>query len=511
MKWLLLLFISLFMAQESSFLRTADHFYPTSPQKKKTTPAKKRKTAPTKSPAKTSAVKTSTPKTSSEAKQKQAQAQKEIKLTEAQIRENEIKVSKSLAELGKIDLQIDKTTSQIKELNASLISLNSKISSLETGIKSNETELARLREEYLKAVKKMRVTKKNKSILVFIFSSKNLNQAMRRMRYLREFADWRERQTDEINKKISFLEKQKIDLASARDEQTTALSLRKASQAKLEVQHKQQEALVAELKQNGQALQSHLKKKQAEARELGNMVSQLIAEEQRKAAEEARKKAEEEAKRKKADEEEAKHLALASEEEKKISQNQPSKENKAIKKSEAKKSEKSKSSTEKSKSPNVYADARKRAPRSKSTHQDIPEATNFTAMRGKLPVPTTGSFTVTSRFGRQHLPDLPDVEFDNPGIDAESDAGASARAVFQGTVSGVYLLPGYNTVVIVNHGNYYTVYGTIDAPAVKNGDQVEAGTTLGRLALYDDDASRSAIHFEVWKNREKLNPQDWLR
>lgn len=101
--------------------------------------------------------------------------------------------------------------------------------------------------------------------------------------------------------------------------------------------------------------------------------------------------------------------------------------------------------------------------------------------------------------------------YDNPGIDAEVSAGASALAVFSGKVSGVYMLPGYNTVVIVNHGNYYTVYGNIASPAVKVGQQVKAGQGLGSLAPDEDDRSRSSIHFEVWRNREKLNPLDWIR
>ena len=132
-------------------------------------------------------------------------------------------------------------------------------------------------------------------------------------------------------------------------------------------------------------------------------------------------------------------------------------------------------------------------------------------MKGKLPNPTTGSFAITSRFGRQYMPDMPDVEYDNPGIDAESDAGAAARAVFDGKVAGVYILPGYNTVVIVNHGGYYTVYGNISSPTVKTGEVVSAGTNLGSLALNEDGSGKSTIHFEVWKNRDKLNPQEWLR
>lgn len=470
------------------------------------------------------------PTTSAEAKKRQVEAQKEIKLTEEQIRENEVKVSRGLNELGKLDVEISATSNKIKELGGQVNRLDGEIKGLEAGISSNEKELSKLRDEYLKAVKKMRVTKKNKSTLAFVFSSKNLSQALRRMRYLREFSEWRGRQTEEINGKIADLKQQKESLAKAKDERQNALALQKSNQTKLASQHKQQEEIVAQLKQNGAALESHLKRKQAEASELGNMVSQLIAEEQRKAAEEARRKAEEEA-RQKAEEERLRQEAekQRQEEEAQLLAQQNNnrkgssntKENTKNKEKENKKKEKKENKKEEKKqAPTEYADARKRKPRSSSEGtvstsggniEKTSSGNSFSDMRGRLPYPTTGSFSVTSRFGRQNLPDLPGVEYDNPGIDAETEAGAAAKAVYKGKVSGVYLLPGYNTVVIVNHGNYYTVYGNIASPSVKTGDTVESGTNLGALALSDEDNRHASIHFEVWKNREKLNPQEWLK
>lgn len=438
-------------------------------------------------------TRTVTPKTSQEAKKRQAETQKEIKLTEEQIRENESKVKTSLAELGKLDQDMMITSNKINELNGKISHLSTEITTLESGITKNEKDLEKLREEYLKAVKKMRLTKKNTSNMAFIFSSQNVSQALRRMRYLKEFSGWRARQTDEINAKTEDLKKQRDALAKAKEEQSAALSLQKSSRQKLEIQKTRQEALMAELRKNGEALQSHLKKKQAEASELGRMVSQLIAEEQRKAAEEeARRRAAEEEARRKAAEEEARLLAMEQDKN-------------GGKKNKDKKGNKE----EKGKKPTEYADARKRKPRSEAANEK--EASDFQGMKGKLSYPTTGSFTITSRFGRQHLPDLPDVEYDNPGVDAETESGSFARAVYKGKVSGVYLLPGYNTVVIVNHGNYYTVYGNIANPFVKSGDVVDLGSSLGTLALNEENPNHSSIHFEVWKNREKLNPQEWLR
>lgn len=466
--------------------------------------------------------KTTTPKTSAEAKKRQAAAKKEIQLTEAQIKENEKNVSRGLTELGKLDTEISATRKIIKDLDGKIGSLNSEIAVLEKNISRNEKELEKLREEYLKAIKKMRLSRKNTSAMAFVFSSKSVSQALRRMRYLKEFSAWRSRQTDEINGKIELLKQETEALAQAREEQQSALASQKQSEKKLSAQHEKQKELVAELKKNGKVLESHLKRKQAEARELGDMVSQLIAREEeakRKAAEEARLKAEAEAKRK-AEEERKKAEAEAerkASEEVLLAQQTKEKNEKAGKQKSAK-TQKTEPKTEKNKKetiekkPGEYADARKRTPRSTaSKDSDVAKSVSFPDMRGKLPSPSSGSFTITSRFGRQELPDLPGVEYDNPGIDAETEGGSFARAVYQGKVSGVYLLPGYNTVVIVNHGNYYTVYGNISNPMVKIGDQVDMGSNLGVLARSDDNSDRSSIHFEVWKNREKLNPQDWLR
>lgn len=482
-----------------------------------------------KAKAKSTAVaKKSKPQTSAEAKKKQSQTQKEIKLTEDQIRQNEAEVKKNLAELGKIDLKIDDSNKKIASLSSQIKALNSQISSLEAGIEKNEQDLEFLRSEYLKAVKKMRVTKKNRSTLAFIFSSKSVSQAMRRMRYLREFSSWRDRHSKEISAKTVDLKNQRDALSLAQSELTNALNSQNATKNLLAQQHKEQQQIVEKLKKNGQSLQAHLKKKQAEARDLTNQISQLIAIEQQKAAEEARKaeaarKAEEA--RKAEAERKAEEERIARESRNDGNENLQADNSKPDNSKQKKKEDKSSSSKA---SNGEYASARKRTPRSSkgneagnnsssknSSKSDSSQSSqsssgDFASMMGKLPYPSSGSFVITSRFGRQSMPDLPDVEFDNPGIDAETNAGDKARAVFKGKVSGVYLLPGYNTVVIVNHGNYYTVYGNISSPAVKIGDNVEAGSTLGPLALNDDDSSHASIHFEVWKNREKLNPQLWL-
>lgn len=132
-------------------------------------------------------------------------------------------------------------------------------------------------------------------------------------------------------------------------------------------------------------------------------------------------------------------------------------------------------------------------------------------MRGRLPRPSSGGFRVVRKFGRQSLPDLPDVEVDNTGIDAEVGSGASALAVYGGRVSSIYRLAGYSNVVILNHGDYFTIYCNLGNVNVKKGDMVKAGQALGSVAPDEDDPSAHILHFELWKNRSKLNPLEWIQ
>ncbi len=486
------------------------------------------------------------PRTSAEAKRRQENAQREVARTKEEIRENEANIKRNLSELSKIESDIAVSSREVGALRKKVSGLESRISVLTKQIEENNAELEKMRAEYLKAVKKMRGNRKRNSQLAFLFSSKNLSQAERRMRYLKEFSDWRERQTADINKTVEALRKENEQLARAKSDYDVMLGRQVTVQNRLEGQQRAQNAIVANLKANGAALNSHLAKKQAEVNALRNAVSSLIAQEQaraeaerrRKEAAEAEARAREERQREEAElrarqEQEAKEKALEQQQSaSKDKKNEKKKEDKKAdkkglkpeRKPETKPQERKDREQSASKSSGKdYASARKRKPRggsagsssssaSKGTSAPKPAAgSNFAAMKGSLPRPVSGNFRITSPFGRHSLPDLPDVVYDNPGIDAEVSPGAAAKAVFAGKVSGVYMIPGFSTVVIVNHGDYYTVYGNIASSAVKVGQAVRQGDTVGHVASDPDNPGVGTIHFEVWKNREKLNPAAWIR
>ncbi len=480
------------------------------------------KSSRSKTPAKTSTRKKTSPETSAEAKRRQEETQKEIARTKEELRRNEAEVKKGLSELNRLNADITTGRNLVAKATEQVQQLDSRIATLETEISTSEAQLKKMREDYLRSVKKIRGKKNSNSALAFIFSSKNFSQAMRRMRYLKQVSAWRSKKSAEISASVKELTQQKELLVQSRREKDIALSRQIAAQNQLNTQYQRQDAVVGELRRNGQALQSHLAKKQQEANALKSRIAALIAEENRKAeearrAEEARKAAEEARLAEEARKaEEAKLLAEQTEK------------SKPEEKQEKKKDKKQTKKADKQKGKQDYAEARKRKPRSSkpseseasaspdvnknaSAKASASQAGNFAAMRGSLPRPVSGAFRVTSQFGRHSLPELPDVMYDNPGIDAETSAGASAQAVYSGKVSGVYVIPGFSTVIIINHGNYYTVYGNISSPAVKVGDVVKQGQALGRLAPDEEDPTHSSIHFEVWKNRDKLNPLDWIR
>nr|MDE6416427.1 peptidoglycan DD-metalloendopeptidase family protein [Duncaniella sp.] len=134
----------------------------------------------------------------------------------------------------------------------------------------------------------------------------------------------------------------------------------------------------------------------------------------------------------------------------------------------------------------------------------------FAQNKGKLPFPISGKYRIISKFGRQPHPSLPKVEIENSGIDIETSSGAAARAIFDGKVSAIFKEDGYNSIVMIRHGNYITIYAGIDNVSVKNGKTVKAGQTIGKVNV---DSSRGipVLHFEIRNERNKLNPMQWLR
>ncbi len=133
---------------------------------------------------------------------------------------------------------------------------------------------------------------------------------------------------------------------------------------------------------------------------------------------------------------------------------------------------------------------------------------NFKKNKGKLPWPVDKG-VITSSFGKHPHPVLERVEVKNNGVDIKSNKGASVRAVFSGKVKNVMYNPSFHRAVMIQHGNYFTVYSNLSEVFVEAGQEVGTKQSIGKV-YYNEDKGKAQIHLEVWKGTETLNPQEWL-
>jgi murein DD-endopeptidase MepM/ murein hydrolase activator NlpD len=130
----------------------------------------------------------------------------------------------------------------------------------------------------------------------------------------------------------------------------------------------------------------------------------------------------------------------------------------------------------------------------------------FVGRKGKLRWPVSEG-NIVARFGPQRHPTLRTIT-QNTGIDIAVDAGTPVSAVATGEVATINWLPGYGNLIILNHQNgYRTVYTHLGEITVVQGQTVAEGTEIGTSG---DSIDGPRLHFEIWKEREKQNPELWL-
>ena len=130
----------------------------------------------------------------------------------------------------------------------------------------------------------------------------------------------------------------------------------------------------------------------------------------------------------------------------------------------------------------------------------------FSKNKGKLPWPAQG--VVVDRFGQHYHPVFTNVKLPfNNGISIAVSKGTDIRAVFDGVVKQIVVMPGYNQCVLVQHGNYFSFYCKLKTTAVKAGDKVRTGQKLGTV---DTINGETQLHFQIWDGTKPQNPESWL-
>ena len=401
---------------------------------------------------------------------KRGALQKQIAETESILQNTKKDVGSQLNGLAALTGQIEERKRYILAINNDVETIERELVSLNRQLNSLEKDLKEKKKKYEASVQYLYKNKSIEEKLMFIFSAKNLGQTYRRMRYVREYATYQRLQGEEILKKQEQIRKKKAERQQVKAAKEGLLKERENEKAKLEAQEKEKRTLVANLQKKQKGLQSEVNKKRREANQLNARIDRLIAEE----IERARKRAAEEARREAA----------------------------ARKKADTNGKGASKTGTAaKPKSEPLDAFTMSKADRELSG--------SFVANRGKLPMPISGPYIITSRYGQYSVEGLRNVKLDNKGIDIQGKPGAQARAIFDGKVAAVLQLNGLFNVLI-RHGNYISVYCNLSSASVKSGDTVSTKQSIGQIFSDGADNGRTVLHFQLRREKEKLNPEPWL-
>ena len=132
----------------------------------------------------------------------------------------------------------------------------------------------------------------------------------------------------------------------------------------------------------------------------------------------------------------------------------------------------------------------------------------FSANKGNMPWPLEQGLIV-SYFGKQKHHVFGNVETFNNGINIATNENAIIRSVFNGKVSRIFFIKGEGKAVLINHGEYFTVYSGLKTVSVKLGDEVLTKEQIGTV-LTDNSEKKTELHFEIWQGYDKLNPSLWL-
>lgn len=406
-----------------------------------------------------------------ELESKRGELQKQIADTESLLKNTKKDVGSQLNSLASLTGQIEERKRYILAINKDVEALERELNALNRQLRTLQRDLQDKKKKYESSVQYLYRNKSIEEKLMFIFSAKDLGQTYRRLRYVREYATYQRLQGEEILKKQEQIRKKRAELQQVKSAKENLLKEREGEKQKLEDQEKEKRQLVASLQKKQKGLQSEVNKKRREANQLNARIDKLIAEE----IERARKRAAEEARREAA----------------------------ARKKAEAKegKSATAPAGTAKKKAEPLETYSLSKADRELSG--------NFASNRGKLPMPISGPYIITSRYGQYAVEGLRNVKLDNKGIDIQGKPGAQARAIFDGKVAAVFQLNGLFNVLI-RHGNYISVYCNLSSASVKSGDTVKTRQSIGQIFSDASDNGRTVLHFQLRKEKEKLNPEPWL-
>jgi len=412
--------------------------------------------------------------TAGELERQRAEAIGAIELTTELLNETKTSAKNSLHRLNLLTQQLQTRKKLVGLLGEELTSLNKKIDALSSDIAILDKDITRTKENYARSMQTSHLeyrTAQHKMLI--ILSADNITQSYRRMRYLREYADWQKVEAGRIMSKQDTIVRRRAELERSLKNKQTLYEQRERENRKLSDEEAQQRKVVKELNAKQKALQAELQQKRREADALSAKLEALIGEDI------------------KASEHKTEAPAAAA-----AAATSTTAGTAAV-------------------AGTATATAAEATTVAKSDYvmdkTELSLAKDFANNKGKLPFPLNGKYTVVSHFGEQQHQELSHVRINNDGVDIQTTSEGEALAVFNGVVTRVFVLAGFNTNVIIRHGMYLTVYSNLSKVYVKAGDVVATRQPIGKIFTDAEKGNETILHFQIWKDRNKQNPEQWLR
>ncbi len=380
-----------------------------------------------------------------------------------EIREKEQQLQNVKSKEKTVEKQLNLQTEKIK-LKEKLINTTEKQTKLlsndmyinQININRLKKELVILKEDYAKMIVKSYKSRSEQSRAMFILSSKNFLQAYKRAQYMKQYTSFRKVQGEEINQKSSELENYNQKIGVQKTAKQKLIAENEKEKVVLEKEKQLQQELAKSIKKDKKQIIAEINKKQKETKAIDAQIAKLL-----RAA-----------------------IAAAN--------------------------KKTASATAKA-NPKTSVAATKATETSTKiilTSEGKVVSDNFKANKGKLPWPVEKGF-VSLGYGDQPHPIYKSLIVHNSGIEITTDQGANARAVFGGEVISVMVLSPVNKAVMIQHGDYFTVYQNLSSVNVSKGDKVSIKQTIGKIRT-NGDSGKTVLKFTISQNTTYNNPSGWL-
>ena len=403
-------------------------------------------------------------------KNEQSALEKQIETTKSLLEKSKHNTRLSLDEVNLIERQVEYRERLLRNIDNQIRSSELKIEQKEGRIQELNAEIERLKKQYAQLLLYAYKKRNKYGDLMFIFSAKNVEEALKRKLYLEKLAEIQQKQMRLIQQNTVLLKDEIKELDEEKKKQLELSGQKKIERAEIIKTKKAKEEIYKRFKEQEDELLKELRKQEEDKERLKQEIAAAIQKEI--AAERARlekERREAEARRKA---EEAKKAA------KTPTVEEPKKEEKEF----------------------------------LLTAESVLIGENFASNKGKLPWPVEKG-TITQNYGKNKHPSLPNVYTQNNGVDISTPKNANALAVFKGEVTSVINIPGAGKVVIIKHGDYRTVYSNLQDVYVTKGSMVNTKTPIGSL-LPNPTGDISVAHFEVHHVKgnsvSQLNPNLWI-